>query len=164
MEEQLLTILTALKVEEASSLGHLCSEVYIENSLFWKCSLPLAACLVEPALLVVSLCPPARPFLGPRLLIRKSRLQMLWEAHVSSRSTLCWWSARSSVGLLCRNWFCIHLSGWHKMACCWCAGGGFMASQVQEQMRGRNWEERQLTNEARGKCFRVSLCNFLQRH
>lgn len=77
----LLTTLTALRVEEASSLGHLCSEVYIENSLFWKCSLPLAACLVEPALLVVSLCPPARPFLGPRLLIRKS-LSRCFEKHM----------------------------------------------------------------------------------
>lgn len=169
MEERLLTTLTALKVEEASSLGQLCSEVYIENSLcsgsvYFSCS-----CLVEPALFAVSLCPPARPFLGTRLLIRKSRVQMLWEAHVSFRSTLCWWSACSSVGLLRRNWFCIHLSSWHKMSCCWCAGGGFMAFPVwclpvQEQTRVINWEERQLTNEARGKCFRVSLCNFLQRH
>ena len=36
MEEQLLKTLTALKMEEASSFGRLCSEVYIENPLFWK--------------------------------------------------------------------------------------------------------------------------------
>lgn len=36
MEEQLLKALTALKMEEASGLGRLCSEVYIENPLFWK--------------------------------------------------------------------------------------------------------------------------------
>lgn len=77
MEEQLLTTLTALKAEEASSLGQLCSEVYIENPLCSGSALVLAACLVEPALLAVSLCPPARPFLGTRLLIRKSCLQML---------------------------------------------------------------------------------------
>lgn len=73
-----LRTLTALKMGKASSLGQLCSEVYIENPLFWK-RVQLSL-LPAQEILCCLLCfchLPVLSWILGRLLIREGCLQML---------------------------------------------------------------------------------------